>query len=239
MLSSDAVAVTVALLFPALLTWVYFVVLAQRGRGLQTAAFGLGKLLQFGFPLAWVSYQGSRVLPEAWPGLAGVPAGLTFGGLVLLVMLVAYYHWLKPQGLLQPAAEAIEAKLSGFGIHSVAQYVLLGVFYALIHSFLEEYYWRWFVCGQLRQLCSAGGAIALSALGFTLHHVIVLGVYFGRRGLTTPLFSLAVTIGGAFWAWLYLWSGSLVGPWLSHVLLDAAIFLVGYDLVRERLSPNP
>ena len=26
-------------------------------------------------------------------------------------------------------------------------------------------------------------------------------------------------------------SGSLLGPWLSHCLIDAAIFLIGYDLV--------
>jgi uncharacterized protein len=36
--------------------------------------------------------------------------------------------------------------------------------------------------------------------------------------------------GGAFWAWLYHRSGNLIAPWLSHALIDAAIFTVGYDL---------
>jgi hypothetical protein len=41
-----------------------------------------------------------------------------------------------------------------------------------------------------------------------------------------------VAAGGAFWAWLYQRSGSLVGPWLGHLLADAAIFTVGWQLVR-------
>jgi uncharacterized protein len=51
----------------------------------------------------------------------------------------------------------------------------------------------------------------------------------------TWLFSLSVAVGGAFWAWLYQRTGSLYGPWLSHLLVDAAIFLVGYDLASDLL----
>lgn len=233
----DLLVVTAALLFPAVLTWVYFVVLARRSRGVQTVAYGVGKLLQFGFPLVWVAWQSRASLGWAWPRTAGLGVGLAFGLAVLAAMLVGYHRWLKPSGLLAPASAAIEAKLAGFGIRRVAPYVALGVFYAVAHSFLEEYYWRWFVVEQLTHLTSSGLAIAVSAVGFTLHHVIVLGVYFGRRSPATVFFSLAVTVGGAFWAWLYLASGSLLGPWLSHLLIDAAIFLVGYDLIRERLTP--
>jgi hypothetical protein len=32
--------------------------------------------------------------------------------------------------------------------------------------------------------------------------------------------------------WLYRRSGSLLGPWLGHLLVDALIFTVGWDLVR-------
>jgi hypothetical protein len=34
---------------------------------------------------------------------------------------------------------------------------------------------------------------------------------------------------------LYRRSGSLYGPWLSHLLVDAAIFWIGYDLVADLL----
>jgi membrane protease YdiL (CAAX protease family) len=66
------------------------------------------------------------------------------------------------------------------------------------------------------------------------HHVLVIGFYFGWTAPETWLFSFAVAIGGAVWAWLYHKSRSLVGPWLSHLLVDAAIFAVGYDLGHVR-----
>ena len=63
--------------------------------------------------------------------------------------------------------------------------------------------------------------------------MIVLGIYFEWQLLPTSFFSLAVAVGGAMWAWLYHRSGSIFGPWMGHLLVDAGIFLVGYDLVRD------
>ena len=64
-----------------------------------------------------------------------------------------------------------------------------------------------------------------------LHHILLLAAYFGWFSPATWIFSAAVAVGGAYWAWLYQRSGSLWGPWLSHLVIDAAIFIVGYDLV--------
>jgi membrane protease YdiL (CAAX protease family) len=50
------------------------------------------------------------------------------------------------------------------------------------------------------------------------------------------VFSLAVAVGGAVWAWLYDFSRSLIGPWLSHMLVDIGIFVIGYDLARDILG---
>jgi membrane protease YdiL (CAAX protease family) len=75
-----------------------------------------------------------------------------------------------------------------------------------------------------------GPAIAISSLGFMAHHVLLLGLFFGWVSPLTYLFSMSVMIGGAFWAWLYNRSGNLVAPWLSHALIDAAIFVVGFEL---------
>ena len=36
---------------------------------------------------------------------------------------------------------------------------------------------------------------------------------------------------GVVWALLYYRSKSLWGPWLSHAIVDAGIFAIGYDLV--------
>ena len=74
------------------------------------------------------------------------------------------------------------------------------------------------------------------SLAFALHHVIVLAFYFGWRSPATVAFSLGVALGGAVWAWIYHRSGSLLGPWLSHAVVDAAIFAVGYQLLRSVLG---
>ena len=72
----------------------------------------------------------------------------------------------------------------------------------------------------------------VSSLGFMAHHVILLATFLGWDSPLAYLFALAVAIGGAVWAWIYSWSGALLGIWLSHMLIDAAVFLIGYDLVR-------
>ncbi len=232
---ANAIAILVALAFPAAITWLYFVALAGRRPILQRLAYGIGKSLQFALPIVWVALVQQTPIRPFWPTSVGLPTGLAFGLAVLTAMLAGYHLLLKPAGHLASAADAIGAKIAQFHITTPLRYLAMGIFYCLFHSLLEEYYWRWFVFGQLEQLLPVAVAVLVSALGFTLHHVIVLGIYFGGRSPATIVFSLAVAVGGAFWAWLYFQSGSLYGPWLSHLLIDAAIFLVGYDLVRARL----
>jgi membrane protease YdiL (CAAX protease family) len=43
--------------------------------------------------------------------------------------------------------------------------------------------------------------------------------------------SLCVAAGGVIWAVLYRRYGTLLGPWLSHALVDAAIFAIAYQMV--------
>src|SRR5206468_11940133 len=122
-------------------------------------------------------------------------------------------------------------KVKSFGAGSPVAFLLLALFYSAFHSLLEEYYWRWFVFGQLSRPCRPLAAIAISSIAFAAHHVLVLGLYFGWLAPLTWLFTLAIIIGGAFWAWLYHKSDSLAAPWLSHALLDAAIFAIGYQMI--------
>jgi hypothetical protein len=162
----------------------------------------------------------------------GVLLGLAFGAAVLAAILGSYYFWLQPAGLLAPAGQAIADKVTHFGVTGPAGFAVMGIFYSLVHSLLEEYYWRWFIFGRLRRLLPLPAALLLSSLAFTAHHVIVLAFYFGWRSPATVAFSLGVAVGGLVWAWIYHRSGSLLGPWLSHALADTAIFAVGYSLVR-------
>ena len=146
-------------------------------------------------------------------------------------MIALYFIVLRPAGFFDAVAPLVREKVHGFGVHTLAAYLLLALFYSLIHSLLEEYYWRWFVFGQLSRGCNLPLAIAIASLGFAAHHVLVLGHYFGWVSPLTWLFSASIAIGGAFWSWLYHRSNSLLAPWLSHALIDAAIFAIGYDLI--------
>jgi membrane protease YdiL (CAAX protease family) len=230
---ADVGAVVFALLVPTLVTLVYFVWLADSAPLVQRVAYAIGKTVQFGFPLYWVLVAQRRALELRVSGTAGLMTGIALGAVILAGMLLLYHGWLKPGGHLDAAAEEVRRKVSGLGLDSPTKYFALGVFYAVGHSFLEEYYWRWFVFGQLQRLVALRWAIVVSSLGFMAHHVVLLATYFGWLSLETAVFSLCVAVGGAAWAWIYHRSGSLGGPWASHLLVDAGIFLVGYDLIRN------
>lgn len=227
---AEAVAVLAALVVPALITWVYFVALAESPAWSQQTAYTIGKVIQFGFPAAWVLLIARHRPRWRWPRSAELIEGAIFGAAVFATALAAYHGWLKPGGYLGSAGQAVVQKVTRFGIEGLGAFVALGVFYSVVHAFLEEYYWRWFVFGRLEGLVGYGKAALVSSLGFTAHHVLVLSVYFGWLSWATLLFSLAVTIGGLAWAWMLHRHGSLWGPWLSHLAIDAAIFVVGYDL---------
>lgn len=229
-------AVTAALTYPTLLTLMYFVLLAGFPAGIQQTAYTLGKCLQFLFPAIWVIQVCGQRPYCRWPGLRGVPTGLAFGLAVVLAIGAVYLGWFRASSALAGLETRVAAKVSDLGLDRTWRYVAIGIFYALAHSLLEEYYWRWFVFGQLRRYTPTGTAIAISSLGFMAHHVILLATFLGWQSPWTLLFSLAVAVGGAVWAWLYAASRSLIGPWLSHLLVDAAIFALGYDLVGKVLT---
>ena len=226
-------AVAFALVFPTIVTWVYFVVLADQAAWLQQGAYLIGKAIQFAFPAVWV-FLVLREKP-AWstPNARWLVAAIAYGVAVMAAML-GLYHWvLEPAGLFDQAGSAVRQKLLGLQLDTVWKYAAVGVFYAIFHSLLEEYYWRWFIFRRLTSLQKLGPAICVSSLGFMAHHVIVLATYFGWSSPWTYLFSISVAMGGAVWAWLYQRGQSIYGPWFSHLLVDAAIFIIGYDICRD------
>jgi uncharacterized protein len=244
----------VAMAFPTVLTFAYFVLLAGHPAWLQQAVYAVGKTIQFTVPaLVVLLLRPRRTSSDFRPIVARLAAwrlpvgwlrtqtpmlvvGVGFGLLVLAAMFGLYHVVWKANPAFTGATEAIRGKIVGLGIGRLWLYAAVGLFYALCHSALEEYYWRWFVFGQLRNRLPQVSAVAISSLAFMAQHVILLATYFGWSSPWAYAFSLAVAVGGAFWAWLYERSGSLIAPWLSHLVVDAAIFLVGYDLARDLLG---
>ena len=232
----EIAAMVFALVFPSVITWVYFVSLRDAPATAQQAAYGIGKLIQFGFPIAWVALIAREPLFQ-WrrPTFSGIAIGIVSGMCVFAAALGLYLMLLRPSGGLDLARETAQAKVSGMGITSIWQYCVLGVFYSVFHSGMEEYYWRWFVHGRLRRLVGVSASVGISSIGFMAHHVIVLAFYFGITSPLTYLFSVAVAVGGAFWAWLCDRTGSIPAAWISHAIIDAVIFAIGYDIIREVL----
>jgi membrane protease YdiL (CAAX protease family) len=138
------------------------------------------------------------------------------------------------------AGREIVGKLREFQIATPFGFVLFGVFISVAHSLFEEYYFRWFIFGRLRKHIRLWPAVTLSAVAFMAHHVLVMAVYFPgafNLALVVMPFALCVAVGGAVWAWLYERSESLLAPWLSHLVVDVGIMVIGYDLVAPYLVP--
>ncbi len=225
-------AVLFALGFPSAFTWVYFVAFAGDHPVAQHMAYAAGKLVQFLFPIAWIVLVERRRLRLGVPTTSGLALGLTMGVAVGAIVVIAYFGWLAPTLNRIGTAHEVKEKLTAFQIDTPAKMIAMGVFYALLHSLLEEYYWRWFVFGQLRRLVSLPAAIAVSSIAFMGHHAIVLRDYLHYLPWPWAVFaSASVAIGGAMWAWLYDRSGSIYAPWISHLLIDAAIFVIAFNMV--------
>jgi membrane protease YdiL (CAAX protease family) len=234
----DGLALAFASLFPLGMAYIYFVLLDKPQAEVNSAllaAFGIGKLIQFAFPITYVGLFERAEIRPAWPKVGGLLFGGFFGLMVAAGMFALYFavvqHLPTVSGV---TPRMILSRLQQFGRANPFDYLELAVYICVIHSLAEEYYWRWFVFGWMRRYMPLALAISLSSLAFMLHHVVILGVYFPNHFWTLAMpFSLCVAIGGAVWAWIYHRAGSLYAAWLSHALIDAAIMALGYWMLRE------
>ncbi|HVG06567.1 MAG TPA: CPBP family intramembrane glutamic endopeptidase [Thermoanaerobaculia bacterium] len=198
------------------------------------------KIIQFAFPAIWVFLREGGIRPPlhgpAKPVRGGLGRGLLFSlisGLgIVAALLLSWRAILAASPAFEQAPAAVAEKVASFGIDSGAKFLILAAFYSVIHSFLEEYYWRWFVFGRLSRRLPFTAAAVVSALAFTSHHVLVVGFFLGSFGVLTFAVSLIVTAAGLLWAWLYHRTGHLAGPWLSHALADAGLMWIGYQMWR-------
>ena len=232
--SRDLAALLFAMLFPTLAAWLYFMVFTD-SETLPTV-YSISKVVQFSFPLAWTL----AVTRGRLPRLNVTPRALLEGmgtGLIMVLALFLVYVLLMGQGpLLQEARPRILSRVQSIGADTPARFLGLALFLSVIHSLLEEYYWRWFVFGRLQERMRLAGAVILSSVAFTLHHVIILHAFLGPKFWPVTLgFSLVVAIGGVIWAMVFRRCRLLAAPWISHIMVDLAILAIGYDLIRELL----
>ncbi len=172
----------------------------------------------------WKTRPSALRLPEFdWQE---IKVGLGLGGLMFAAIALAYY--LVGREAIDIAA--LKAKALEVGIVSPYLY-LAGCFYwSFVNSLIEECTWRGFVVSQCQILAPKAIAIVLSALFFTTHHSIALYGY-THSWLVVFLGSLGVFLAGIIWAWCYSYYRSLVPGYISHILTDLAIAIVGWQLL--------
>jgi membrane protease YdiL (CAAX protease family) len=232
---SDAVVLVVAMAYPSVMTWLEFIVLpggGQHDNPVLFCVFAAGKAAQFGLPLVYVWLREPGSVRPSRPTARGLRLGTAFGLVVGAGIIGLYFVWLRYTPLMTDTPARVHGWLAHMHLTTPAGFLAMAAFMSVLHSFLEEYYWRWFVFGWLRRHLPETAAMMLSSLAFMAHHVIILYVYLPGQFWTLAVpFSLCVAGGGIVWAWLYARTGSLYAPWVSHMLVDAALMVVGYEMV--------
>jgi hypothetical protein len=218
-----------AMVFPTLAAWLYFVQL--EGTALAKPTYFVSKLLQLAIPLAWLLWARRR--PAHLLGRSGVGSGLATGAFFAAGILGAWYWVLRGTELSAQATERIEVKIADFGIATPLSYLGMALGLSLVHSLFEEFYWRWFVFRRLTAYLPAPVAAALGSLAFTSHHVIVLAAYAppGRFWSHAVPAAGAVCLGGLLWCYLFQRHHNLTAPWISHILVDLALMGTGALMV--------
>lgn len=178
-------------------------------------------------PLIWVRWIDRTEYKISRPNRSELQTGIGLGLLMFAVILIAYGS--IGQHLIQ--VDQIRSKAEQIGLRTPSIYLAGAFYFTVINSLVEEYVWRWFVYQQCERL-NRDRAVWLAAFCFTLHHSIALIAY-TQSGLVTILGSIAVFVAGAIWSKCYLTYRSIWSGYISHLLADLAIAIVGWHLLFE------
>lgn len=148
------------------------------------------------------------------------------GGMLICAIIYGGYRWL--------AASLIDVnnfreQLDAVGMTDPKRYLGLALYWTFINALLEEYFWRWYAVQEAERYVSKTLAVFVSAFGFVLHHVLAMKIYFDWT--TTLLCASGVFIGGLLWSISYSRYRSVWPGYVSHVLVDAIIFYIGWELL--------
>ncbi|NNE91377.1 MAG: CPBP family intramembrane metalloprotease, partial [Verrucomicrobiales bacterium] len=204
------------------------------GTPLGTACYIGIKIFLIGWPIvATLLFLRERIRfrDRANPGQTG--RSILWGSVFAIATLGLMFGLMQTPlgGLIDGYSGSIREFVEGLGVMN--HFILFAVFLSLLHSSMEEFYWRWFIFGNLRQLVTPGKAMFWAAVGFASHHIVILSQFFKPEGgesnlFLAILFGACVGLGGAVWSWLYHRHGNLWGAWVSHMIIDFGIMWLGW-----------
>jgi hypothetical protein len=182
------------------------------------------KIWLIALPVGWVLLIDKHRPRLPRPSARGLGEGLATGGLMVVVIVSAYWlfgHWID--------TDSMPGRIDAIGLGVPSVYLLAALYWCTVNSILEEYVWRWFVFTHCEALMTRGFAAIAAGLLFTVHHVVALAYYFDWR--VTLISATGVFIAGTTWTWLYLRWRNIYAAYVSHVCADLAVFGVGWHIV--------
>jgi uncharacterized protein len=179
------------------------------------------------FPIYWRRFVDRQPLDfNLTKSGNGLWVGIVLGLVMFGIILGSYYsigrHWLD--------LADIRARVDRMQMNVPLMVFGFGTFQTLVNSFIEEYVWRWFVFQKCEVIAGKRVAVWLSALFFTLHHVILLLVYCNDLKLVA-LGSIAVVVAGVVWARCFAIYRSLLPVYISHLAADLALQIISWQLL--------
>lgn len=200
------------------------------GTPLGTGIFIASKLWVAAVPLLWRLLVDRRPVSLSPARQGGLLTGAVLG-LAISAVIVAAYLLLGPHFI---DAAQVRAMAERSGIATPAVYLGAALYWIAVNSVLEEYVYRWFMFEKSETLVGAKSAVALSAVFFTVHHVFALAAQFDW--VVTLLGSLGVLVGGVLWSWCYRRYRSIWPGYVSHAIVDVAVFGIGWLLIVQPSS---
>jgi len=165
----------------------------------------------------------SRIRQHRRSIVIGTTFGLVTAGLMIFLIKATPLHH-----VIFDNSEQIVERIRGLGV--AEHFLIFAAFLSIIHAAMEEFFWRYFVFGQLRRFVPVSTAHLLAAAGFASHHVVILSQFFPFPWALA--LGTCVGIGGAVWSVIYQKTNSLAGSWISHMIVDFAIMWVGWLLLN-------
>ena len=213
------------LLIPAPSVGVLFGMILFPDTPMGKAVFMWSKIWILLLPAVWIFFLEGGKMPRSKTEPGGYRVGWASG--LFISVFVVGAAILANRFLIDGGF--FKEMMANVGLDRKAVYLGAAAYWICINSVLEEYVWRWFVVRQFSKLCHQSGAVVASALGFTLHHLLALQVYFSWPVALAG--SFFIFIGGVWWSWMFLRYKTIWPGWLSHALVDVAVFGTGYGLL--------
>ena len=169
-------ALAPALLLPTLSALFYFVLFKEAA--VSKPIYIATKVFTVFWPILatiWILRQ--RMGFGSGPGTnhrGSILPGLLIGLAILAVMVL----WVKSpwSEIVFSGGQQVREKVESLGF--LDHFIPFAIFITVVHSFIEEFYWRWFVFGNMRHVLPLPWAHGAAAIGFAAHHLVVTCQYY-------------------------------------------------------------